>query len=234
MGRLRNIKHERFSHAVAALVPLGTAYREAGYAGDEKWHPYNGSRLANQSVIKARIEELRQEFERTCADGAVVHANYVRSQLVPLIEVDGAELFEQDPGDPTKRRLRDIGSMPKHLTKAIARIKLDGEGRPAEVVLHSKIEAAGALLRSLPGGGRLAIDDASQLEDKSDPEVVAGLLAQMLTLIARYITRDLLEALEAEIAEAIVQLKEGKMSVLGLYAPPADHEEQPAHDKRGR
>ncbi len=153
MGRLRNSKQERFAHAVAALVPLGTAYREAGYIGDERWHPYNASRLANTPIVKARIEELRLEFERTCANGAVVHANYVRSQLLPLIETDGAELFEQDPEDPTRRRLRDIGKLPKHLTKSISRLKFDPEtGRPTEIILHDKTSAAGTLLRSLPGG----------------------------------------------------------------------------------
>lgn len=153
MGRLRNSKHERFAHAVAALVPLGTAYREAGFRGDERWHPYNGSRLANQPAVKERIEELRREFERNCADGAIVHANYVRAQLLPLIEIDGAELFEPDPEDPTKRRLRDICKLPKHLTKAISRIKLHAEtGRPTEITLYDKATAAATLLRSLAGG----------------------------------------------------------------------------------
>jgi len=153
MPRLRNIRRERFAAAAAAMVPYATAYREAGYGGDEKWHVYNASKLAGVPDVAARIEELATEFQRTCAHGAVVHADYVRSQLVPLIETDVRELYEPDPDRPGKMRLRDIDSLPAHVTKAISRMRFDAEtGNPIEITLMSKTEAAGTLLRSLPGG----------------------------------------------------------------------------------
>ena len=152
MPRLRNIKHERFAVAVASLTPHATAYREAGYNGDEKWHKYNASRLAGLPQVAARIEELVIERERTCAHVNVVHADYVRSKLVPLIETDIRELYEPDPKHPGKLRLRDIESLPAHVTQSVSRLKLDEDGRPVEITLASKTEAAGTLLRSLPGG----------------------------------------------------------------------------------
>lgn len=153
MPRLRNIRHERFAVAVASMVPHATAYREAGYGGDEKWHPYNGSRLAGLPQVAARIEELVIEREKTCAHVNVVHADYVRSKLVPLIETDVRELYEPDPDRPGELRLRDIKSLPAHVTQAVSRLRLDPEtGRPVEIMLASKTEAVGMLLRSLPGG----------------------------------------------------------------------------------
>jgi hypothetical protein len=93
---------------------------------------------------------LAIEFQRTCAHGAVVHADYVRSQLVPLIETDVAELYESDPDRPGRMRLRAIESLPPHVTKAITRLKLDPmTGHPVEIVLGGKVEAANTLLRSL-------------------------------------------------------------------------------------
>jgi hypothetical protein len=187
MPRLRSSKHERFAHAVAALTPLGTAYREAGFRGDERWHPYNASKLANKPEMKARIEELRLQFERTCAHGAVVHADYVRLQLLPLIETDGRELYEPDPENPSKVRLRPIESLPPHVAKAITRIKIDAEtGRPVEIVLASKIEAAGTLLRSIGGfvdkhelsGGNGGPIVTQEISDEDRRKALAALFAK--------------------------------------------------------
>lgn len=149
--RLRNTRHERFAREVAALAPLATAYREAGFGGDPRWHPFNASKLANKPHVRARIEELRLEFEKMSA----IHADYIRYQLLYLVEADARDLYERDPADPTgkRTRLRSISNMPRRLTKAISRVRIDPEtGEPVEIVLASKDAAAATLLRSLPGG----------------------------------------------------------------------------------
>jgi hypothetical protein len=149
--RLRTTRHEAFARAVAALTPLATAYREAGFGGDPRWHPYNASKLANKPKVKARIDELRVEFEQLSA----IHVDYVRHILLRTLEADPRDLYEPDPNDPTGRRfrLRSIGDLPRHLTAAISRLKLDPEtGTPLEITLGNKHEAAATLLRSLPGG----------------------------------------------------------------------------------
>jgi len=149
--RLRNTRHERFAREVAALTPLATAYREAGFEGDPRWHPFNASKLANKPAVKARIEELRVEFERMSA----IHTDYVRHTLLRTIEADPRDLYERDPGDSTGKRfrLRSIAELPRHLSAAIAKLKIDPEtGAPVEVALGNKNEAAATLLRSLPGG----------------------------------------------------------------------------------
>jgi Terminase small subunit len=149
--RLRNSRHERFAREVAALTPLATAYREAGFGGDPRWHPFNASKLANKPRVRARIDELRLEFEKMSA----IHVDYVRHQLLRIIEADPRDLYEPDPADPTgkRRKLRSISDLPRHLTAAIARLKIDPEtGEPVDVTFAGKNEAAATLLRSLPGG----------------------------------------------------------------------------------
>jgi hypothetical protein len=149
--RLRNSRHERFAREIAALTPLATAYREAGFGGDPRWHRFNASKLANKPNVKARIEELRLEFEKMSA----IHVDYVRHQLLKTIEADPRDLFERDPDDPTGKRfrLRSIADLPRHLSAAIAKLKIDPEtGAPLEVSLADKNAAAATLLRSLPGG----------------------------------------------------------------------------------
>ena len=151
MRRLRNSKQERFARAVAALEPLGTAYREAGYRGDPRWHPFNASRLANKPAVKARIEELRVEFERMSG----IHVEYIRQKLLELLEIDPKEFYEPDPTDPTGRRLqlRPLTDLPPRLSRAISKLELDPvSGAPVKIAIAGKVEAAATLLRSLPGG----------------------------------------------------------------------------------
>ncbi len=133
------------------MTPLATAYREAGFGGDPRWHPFNASKLANKPRVRARIEELRLEFEKMSA----IHVDYVRHQLLRIIEADPRDLYEPDPSDPTgkRRSLRSISDLPRYLTAAIAKLKIDPEtGGPTEIVFTGKNEAAATLLRSLPGG----------------------------------------------------------------------------------
>jgi hypothetical protein len=149
--RLRNTRHERFAREVAALTPLATAYREAGFGGDPRWHPFNASKLANKPRVRERIDELRLEFEKMSA----IHVDYVRHHLLRIIEADPRDLYEPDPNDPTGKRqkLRSLSDLPRHLTSAIARLKIDPiTGEPVDVTFAGKNEAAAALLRSLPGG----------------------------------------------------------------------------------
>jgi hypothetical protein len=173
--RLRNTKHERFARAVAALTPLATAYREAGFSGDPTWHPFNASRLAHTPKVKSRIEELRLEFEAMSA----IHVDYVRHLLLRTVEADARDLYEKDPDDPTgkRRRLRSIEKLPRHLASAISRIKLDPEsGLPVDVILGNKNEAAATLLRSLPGGNSVPQSVEVQWKDPEYPTTITRII----------------------------------------------------------
>src|SRR5271166_711481 len=150
MPRLRRMQHERFARLIAELVPLATAYAEAGYQGDPRWHRYNASKLANRPAVKARIDKLRAQFEKMSG----IHVDYVRHCLLRIIEADPRELYGPDPSDPTgkRQRLRSVEELPGRVSRAIQRIKVDGSGAPTEVIFAGKVEASATLLRSLPGG----------------------------------------------------------------------------------
>ena len=172
--RLRNTRHERFAREVAALAPLATAYREAGFGGDPRWHPYNASKLANKPGVHARIEELRVEFERMSA----IQVDYVRHQLLRIVEADPRELYERDPDCPDRKRLRlrAVSDLPRHISRAISHIKIDPEsGEPIEIRLADKTPAAAALLRSLPGGAVERREVSIKSGDLLDPENLAKL-----------------------------------------------------------
>jgi hypothetical protein len=196
--RLRNTRHERFAREVAALTPLATAYREAGFGGDPRWHPFNASKLANKPRVRERIDELRLEFEKMSA----IHVDYVRHQLLRIVEADPRDLYEVDPADPSgkRRRLRPISDLPRHLTAAIAKIKLDPEtGDPTEIVFTGKNEAAATLLRSLPGG---SIERHEVVPDAEMMGQIEKVLGQLLGLGDAKLLRELQQALGAAPGQA--------------------------------
>jgi hypothetical protein len=134
--------------------------------------------------VRARIDELRLEFEQMSA----IHADYIRHQLLPIVEADPRDLYERDPADPTgkRRKLRAISELPRHLARAISRLKIDpANGEPIEIIFANKTEAGATLLRSLPGGsierreitgrdgGPVELLDPANLAKLSDDEIEA-------------------------------------------------------------
>jgi hypothetical protein len=70
--------------------------------------------------------------------------------------------------------LRELESLPAHVTQSISRLKLDEDGRPVEITLASKTEAAGMLLRSLPGGAMGEPGNVLQQFNKIERVIVAA------------------------------------------------------------
>jgi hypothetical protein len=209
--RLRNTRHEAFARAVAALTPLATAYREAGFGGDPRWHPFNASKLANKPKVKQRIEELRFEFEQQSA----IHADYVRHKILRIVEADPRELYVRDPSDPTgkRRRLRSIDELPSHLAIAISRLKIDPEsGEPIEVLLADKTSAAATLLRSLPGG----VVERRELTGKNNAPLNLGdrldavILRANLSIDDQIVVAEFLEACADEHSPQVAPREDGK------------------------
>jgi hypothetical protein len=104
--------------------------------------------------------------------------------LLPIVEADPRDLYERDPADPTGKgqKLRPISELPRHLARAISRLKIDPEtGEPIDVIFASKIEAGATLLRSLPGGSverhevtsKIELFDPTNLAKLSDDEIEA-------------------------------------------------------------
>jgi hypothetical protein len=153
MAPLPNRKRELFSHAIAAGEPLALAYTRAGYKEGYSAR-FNASRLRNMPEVKARITEILE----ASAQHSAISADYVRHRLLGLMEADPVDLYEPDPARPGRLRLRPLESLPESVRKSVTRLKIDAEtGRPVEIILADKTQAASALLRSLPGAPARAL-----------------------------------------------------------------------------
>ena len=124
----------------------GGAYERAGFKGDQRWFRFNASRLSNKPAVRARINELLEQFAEACA----VKVEYMQQQLLPTLRTNPQDFFE----DGTDK-LRSITDLPRDTAAAIKSIKFDKKtGHVVEIVLADKVAAAATLLRSLPGGER--------------------------------------------------------------------------------
>jgi hypothetical protein len=168
MPKLKNRKRERFAMEIAAMTPLEQAYVESGFKSSP-WSRYNASKLAHHPDVAARIDELRAEY----SDRSGIQLEYLQNLLLPLAESNIRDLFETVPspdGNGTIQRLRPISAMPRRVTAAISRIKLNEDGVVTDVILADKISAGSTLLRSVGGLlDRLKVSD--EFEDMSLEEL---------------------------------------------------------------
>jgi hypothetical protein len=141
MGRLRNPRRERFAIEVASMVPVDRAYLAAGFRSKPEWARPNGSKLAHQPEVSARIFELRAEFAASCA----LSVEYLQAKLLPAAELNVIDLFgEGDKLKPISKLSRDQGA-------AISSIKFHDNGEVAELKFVPKDGAVNTLLRSIGG-----------------------------------------------------------------------------------
>jgi hypothetical protein len=110
--------------------------------------------------------------------------------------------------------LKDIEALPAHVTQSILRLKLDESGRPVEFTLASKTEAAGMLLRSLPGG----VPERHEIGGIGGGPV--GVILQQL--FDRLYQPEVLERIEEpELVEALVGLQD-KLRLIASRVVAAD------------
>jgi hypothetical protein len=182
--RLKSRKREAFAQEIASLMPLASAYVAAGYK-DTQWARFNASRLQNVPEVAARIAELQEQFAERCG----IHAEYIQRQLLPLVEANPKDLFEpfyDNNGKKAGDRLKAVSDLPRSLSAAISKVKVDREnGAVTEIVLANKTEAANVLLRSLPGGqdegakaAASAVVEVRWKESQDDFPVVAQAVTQ--------------------------------------------------------
>lgn len=149
MSALKDPQYEKFASELAELKPAIEAYKTAGFVP----HRGNANRLARRPEIKARVKQLLDE--------AAEYADIRRVRV--LVEIDRvgranfADFYEKvslgkdDRGkEQFEIRLRDITTLPRHLSAAIAGIEWDEAGRP-KLKLHDKNQANFTLLKHLGG-----------------------------------------------------------------------------------
>jgi Terminase small subunit len=171
-GPLQNLRWERFAREYASGESLPSAYKRAGFDKAGKYAKFNASRLRNKAAVKARIDELLEQF----AERAAVGVEYLQHQLLPLLRVNAQDLYGPDG------RLRPVTDLEREIGAAIKSIKYK-DGYVSEVVLADKIAAAGMLLRSIGIGDGAsvnvaAIADAGAISDDDRKRALAALFAR--------------------------------------------------------
>jgi Terminase small subunit len=94
--------------------------------------------LRNKPAVKARINELLEEFAETAA----LKVEYLQAQILPTLRTNTQDLFDDDG------HLKPITSLPRETASAVKAVKFDKQtGNVIEVVLADKIGAAITLLK---------------------------------------------------------------------------------------
>jgi Terminase small subunit len=171
-GPLQNLRWERFSREYASGESLVSAYKRAGFDRAGKYAKFNASRLRNKPAVKARIDELMEQF----AERTAVGVEYLQHQLLPLLRVNAQDLY--GPGG----RLRPVADLEREIGAAIKSIKYK-DGTISEVVLADKIAAAGMLLRSIGIGDGTSVNVAAiaasgEITDDDRKKALAALFAK--------------------------------------------------------
>jgi len=140
-GPLPNLRWERFAREYASGESLAATYVRAGFRGDAKWHRFNASRLSNKAPVRARINELMEQF----AEASALKVEYLQQQLLPTLRTNPQDLFEAGTD-----KLKSIADLPRDVAAAIKSVKFDKKtGNVVEIALADKVAAAGVLLRSI-------------------------------------------------------------------------------------
>lgn len=149
MPALKDPQYEKFASELAELKAPIEAYKLAGYAP----HRGNATRLARRPEVQARVNELLEE----AAEFADIRRVRVLVEIDRVGRANLVDFFERvvtgqdDKGrDKHEIRMRDITTLPRHLTAAIAAIEFDDLGRP-KLKLHDKNAANFTLLKHLGG-----------------------------------------------------------------------------------
>jgi hypothetical protein len=147
MGKLRNPRRERFAVEVASMVPVDRAYLAAGFRSKPEWARPNGSKLAHEPSVAARIAELQNEFK----SNASLHVEYLQSLLLPAAEANFADFVSDDGADGP--RFKKLNELTRAQAAAIQAISFGDDGAVTDVKLVPKTEAIKALMVSIGATG---------------------------------------------------------------------------------
>lgn len=145
-GALFDPRHEKFALAIAEGKTLEDAHKEAGYVPDRA----NASKLNNRPEVRARVRYLQEEAARA--------ANIRRARLVVDIDniaqaniADFLDIKKVSKTGKVTATVKDISKLPRELTAAIQRIKINPETGEQEIVLKDSLAAQQILLKYVGG-----------------------------------------------------------------------------------
>jgi len=129
------------------MVPVDRAYLAAGFRSKPEWARPNGSKLAHEPAVAARIAELQNEFKSS----AGLHVQYLQSLLLPAAEANLAD-FVSDDG-PDGPRFKKLSELTRAQAAAIQSISFGDDGAVTDVKLVPKNEAVKTLMVSIGATG---------------------------------------------------------------------------------
>ena len=188
MPYLGNDKYEKFCQEWVDLLLSGEneksarlkAYEAAGFGvrGTSSFE-HNARKFANRKEIKARKQEIFREqlqYREITRAGLVLRVDRVgRANLVDFFERVEVPAIN---GPDFEIRLKDITTLPRELTEAVAEIRFDDNGRPI-LKLHDKNQANFTLLKLFgPAEAPAATTNINVLNGFSpeDQKVLLGVL----------------------------------------------------------
>lgn len=158
---LKNARHELFAQLIVSGLPQAAAHVQAGFAGSDKAHEANASRLIRADKVAARIAELRAPVVQalaTRADGVSVTAARIAEEAAriafgdirDLVWWDGESVTLHDSSTLTAAQAAMVKEV--RVQKTTTRLKdgTESEQETREVKVWDKLSALSLLAKMFP------------------------------------------------------------------------------------
>jgi len=137
---LKNPMHERLAREYAAGASMAEACRAIGREPDNAWRTFR------RPEIQARVEYLRDEFNRMSG----ISLAAMQAKLLRIADANATDLFETDEAGAV--RLRKLTELPASASAAVGEIEVDGDVvKLKSVKLGDKVNALNSLIKTIGG-----------------------------------------------------------------------------------
>ena len=157
-----------FARLVAAGTPAADAARQVGYHGSREVLRVHGSRMLRRPLVQAELHRFREKADVK----AVASREELLSVLTGHVRANLRDCFS--PG-PNGRLVFDA----ERALRLGRRVKLDKDGQPVEVELHS-VQHAAELLARLTG-----VEPPRRLDVTATGNLLAGLTDEQVRALAK-------------------------------------------------
>jgi Terminase small subunit len=177
MPALRNPVHESMCRDVAGGMSREAAWRSAGFGSR------NSTRFFKRPEVAARVEELREEFNK----GSAISLAYLQERLLAFTTADIGNYLEKRPYSD-KLRVKDLTALPPELRACVSKVTIDRNGT-LNFELHDKTKAIAELIKTVaptklevtgPNGSALFDPDNLAKLDEDEVLLLKRLVAKII------------------------------------------------------
>ncbi|MGA2313477.1 MAG: terminase small subunit [Xanthobacteraceae bacterium] len=150
---LKNPMFERLAREHASGMSMAQAFLAIGRKPDNAWRTFR------RPAIQARVEYLRDEFNRMSG----ISLAAMQARLLRIADANATDLFETDEAGAV--RLRKLTELPASASAAVGEIEVDGDVvRLKSVKLGDKVNALNTLIKTIGGFADTAVNVGFSLE----------------------------------------------------------------------